>query len=164
MIRPSFYIEEAYNRTVEEVQEFFASQAEIIITTVPIRTNCAEILHKLWNQGHTIHLITARDEQHRQLTETWLKKHNLSYHGLHMSPHKQSYSKGERSLELGVDFFVDDMFENALDVAERGIYTLLFNASHNKNRVTNLPRVSTWLEIYEHINFLIQDTLSASSR
>jgi len=164
MIRPSFYIEEAFDRTVEEVREFFAAKIDSIFASVPIRPHCAETLTKLWDQGCTIHLITARDEEHRQVTEAWLKKHEIPYHTLSMSPHKQSYSKGDRCVELGVDFFVDDKFENAHEVAERGIYTLLFHASHNRDRETTLPRVRSWLDINEHIDYLIQDTLSASSR
>jgi hypothetical protein len=159
MIRPSFYIEEAFDRTVEEVREFFAAKIDSIISTVPIRPHCAEILGKLWDQGCTIHLITARDEEHRQVTEYWLKKHNLPYHSLFMSPHRENYSKGDRCVELGVDFFVDDKLENAHDVAERGIYTLLFHASHNRHRQTVLPRVKNWLEIDHHIDRLFQERL-----
>lgn len=164
MIRPSFYIEEAFDRSVEEVQKFFQIQAESIMSSVPIRKNCSAVLAEFWSKGHTIHLITARDEEHRQLTKDWLAKHGLNYHELHMSPRGQSYSKGDRCRELGVHFFVDDKFENALDVAQHGIYTLLFNASHNHGKQTNLPRITSWSEIYDHVEFLLQDTLSASSR
>lgn len=159
MIRPSFHIEEAFDRTVEEVHEFFATMIETIFATVPIRPHCAKVLGKLWDRGYTIHLITARDEQHRQVTEDWLKGHDLPYHTLTMSPHQQSYSKGDRCVELGVDFFVDDKFENAHEVANRGIYTLLFHASHNRDRHTILPRVKDWLEIDEHIERLRQERL-----
>lgn len=148
----AYYIEDALNKTTEEVHSFFKAKLSSIVENVPIREHCAETLHYLWEQGCKIHLITARDEQHRDITEAWLKKHMLPYHSLIMSPHKGSYSKGDLCVKLGVEFFVDDKPENAIDVASRGIYTLLYHASHNLEQQTTLPLVKNWLEIQKHIN------------
>lgn len=164
MLKPSFYIEEAFNKTPEEVQEFFRERMYTIFSTVPIRENCADVLQTLWDQGNTIHLITARDEAHRAITETWLKRHGLRYHSLHMSPPKQSYSKGELSAQLGVHFFVDDKKENAIDVASQGIYTLLYHASHNHDYKGTLPRVYNWQEVQEHIHDFFEQGLDQVSR
>lgn len=156
MIRPSFYIKEAFGRTTEEVLEFFAAKIETIFQEVPPRPHSASVLQRLYQSDHIVHLITARDEQHKEVTESWLRKHRFPYHSLTMSPHRGSYCKGERCAELDVDFFVDDKLENAEDVAAQGIYTLLFHASHNKGRETSLPRVNSWREIESHIDNLMQ--------
>lgn len=157
MQKRSFYIEEAFNKTTEEVLEFFAAKLETIVSTVPIRDHCAATLQGLWDSGHTIHLITARDEQHRQITKDWLRKHEVPYHTLYMSPRDESYCKGELCAKLGVDFFVDDKKENAEDVARHGIYTLLYHASHNVDHKTSLPVVKTWLEVQQHIDRLLRE-------
>lgn len=159
MVKRAYYIEDAFNKTKEEVHAFFAERIHDIFANVPIREHCAETLHELYEQGVTIHLITARDEEHRVITEAWLKKHNLPYHSLSMSPHRRSYSKGELCLKLGVEFFVDDKKENALDVASRGIYTLLYNASHNLGQQTGLPLVKSWLDVQKHIEGYLQGRL-----
>lgn len=43
-----------------------------------------EILNKWYDEGHIITFFTSRTEEHREVTETWLKKHNFKYHGLLM--------------------------------------------------------------------------------
>ena len=35
-------------------------------------------------QGHIITFFTSRTEEHREVTEMWLKKHDFKYHGLLM--------------------------------------------------------------------------------
>ena len=43
-----------------------------------------EILNKWFKQGHLITFFTSRTEEHRVVTERWLKKHGFKYHGLLM--------------------------------------------------------------------------------
>jgi uncharacterized HAD superfamily protein len=42
------------------------------------------ILNKWYDEGHIITFFTSRTELHREVTETWLKKHGFKYHGLLM--------------------------------------------------------------------------------
>jgi hypothetical protein len=39
-------------------------------------------LNKWYDQGHMICFFTSRTEAHREVTETWLKKHGFKYHSL----------------------------------------------------------------------------------
>ncbi|MBL4704555.1 MAG: phosphoheptose isomerase [Flavobacteriales bacterium] len=41
-------------------------------------------LNKWYEQGHIITFFTSRTEAHREITETWLKKHGFKYHGMVM--------------------------------------------------------------------------------
>ncbi len=41
-----------------------------------------EILNKWYDEGHIITFFTSRTEEHREVTEYWLKKHGFKYHGL----------------------------------------------------------------------------------
>jgi uncharacterized HAD superfamily protein len=43
-----------------------------------------QILNKWYDEGHIITFFTSRTEEHREITEFWLKKHNFKYHGLLM--------------------------------------------------------------------------------
>lgn len=43
-----------------------------------------KILNKWYEEGHIITFFTSRTEDHREVTEMWLKKHNFKYHGLLM--------------------------------------------------------------------------------
>ena len=43
-----------------------------------------ETLNKWYEQGHIITFFTSRTEEHREITEMWLKKHGFLYHGLLM--------------------------------------------------------------------------------
>lgn len=155
LLKPSFYLDEALDLSPEEVEEFFQVMLEEVFTTIPSRPRSAATLQELWDLGATIHLITARAEKYRQITESWLKKEGMPYHSLQMSPGERAYSKGEKCLKLGVQFFVDDHLENAKDAAKRGIYTLLYHASHNRGHPTALPRVKNWGEINRHIRLFL---------
>tara|TARA_A100001388_G_scaffold266312_1_gene239273 strand:+ start:713 stop:1138 length:426 start_codon:yes stop_codon:yes gene_type:complete len=41
-------------------------------------------LNKWYDEGHIITFFTSRIEEHREVTETWLKKHGFKYHGMLM--------------------------------------------------------------------------------
>lgn len=151
----AYYIEEAFNKSRAEVQEFFKARIDTIFETVPTREYAATTLQNLHSGGHTVHLITARDERFRPITERWLQRHHIPYHSLFMSPPQQSYSKGTLCKELQIGFFVDDKVENALDTASNGVYTLLFHASHNLHHKNSLPLVKNWLEVQEHIGLFL---------
>jgi len=148
-------VEEAFNKTRAEVEEFFAACIHDIFTNVPAREGAAQTLRSLADRGCSIHLITHRDERHRQVTEDWLRRHGFVYDSLTMCSTGTGYSKKEACLELGVQFFVDDKLENAQEVAASGIYTLLFFASHNAQRPNDLPLVKNWTEVSEHIEFFL---------
>lgn len=157
IVKPSFFIEEAFDITPKEAETFFKEMQETVYNAVSVRPYCAEVLNNLRNLGVNIHLITARDERHRDLTEDWLKKAQVPYDSLQMSPFNQSYCKGDKCLELGIEFFVEDNLQNAKSVAQRDIYTLLFHASHNRSKLTTLPRVKDWREISSHIRFYLRN-------
>ena len=44
-----------------------------------------ETINKWFDEGHIITFFTSRTEEHRKVTESWLKKHNFKYHYLLMN-------------------------------------------------------------------------------
>jgi uncharacterized HAD superfamily protein len=47
--------------------------------------NAKESINRWYDDGHIITFFTARTEEHREVTETWLKEHNFKYHALIMN-------------------------------------------------------------------------------
>lgn len=44
-----------------------------------------EVLNKWYKEGHVITFFTSRTEEHRTITEKWLKEKGFLYHGLLMN-------------------------------------------------------------------------------
>jgi len=55
-------------------------EAERMATVLPY-PDALKILNKWYEEGHII-FFTSRTEAHREVTETWLKKHKFKYHGI----------------------------------------------------------------------------------
>ncbi len=41
-----------------------------------------ETINKWYDEGHIIYFFTSRTEEHRKITEKWLKKYEFKYHGI----------------------------------------------------------------------------------
>ncbi len=54
------------------------------MTTAEVYPDALETLNRWYEQGHIITFFTSRTEEHREVTETYLKKHGFKYHGLLM--------------------------------------------------------------------------------
>ncbi|MBK9566951.1 MAG: phosphoheptose isomerase [Saprospiraceae bacterium] len=50
--------------------------------TCEVYPDALEICNKWYEEGHIITFFTSRTEEHREITEYWLKKHGFKYHGL----------------------------------------------------------------------------------
>lgn len=44
-----------------------------------------DTINKWYDEGHIITFFTSRTEEHRAMTEEWLRLHNFRYHGLLMN-------------------------------------------------------------------------------
>ena len=58
-------------------------EPERMLTCAPY-PDALEIINKWYGEGHIITFFTSRTEEHRTITEEWLKKHKFKYHGLLM--------------------------------------------------------------------------------
>ncbi len=52
------------------------------MVTAKIYPDALEIINKWYEEGHVITFFTSRTEEHREVTEEWLRKHGFKYHGL----------------------------------------------------------------------------------
>jgi hypothetical protein len=54
------------------------------MVTAKAYPDAIKTLNKWYDEGHIICFFTSRTEAHREITETWLKKHGFKYHGMVM--------------------------------------------------------------------------------
>ncbi len=59
-------------------------EPERMATTLPY-PDALKILNKWYEEGHIVTFFTSRTEEHREVTEAWLKKHDFKYHTLLMN-------------------------------------------------------------------------------
>lgn len=52
------------------------------MTSVLPYPDALKIINKWYDEGHLITFFTSRTEEHRSLTEDWLRKHGFRYHAL----------------------------------------------------------------------------------
>lgn len=58
-------------------------EPERMLTCAPY-PDALETINKWYEEGHIITFFTSRTEEHREITETWLKQHDFRYHGMVM--------------------------------------------------------------------------------
>ena len=54
------------------------------MVTAAVYPDALDTLNRWYGEGHIIYFFTSRTEAHREITETWLKKHGFKYHGMLM--------------------------------------------------------------------------------
>ncbi|NLV91657.1 MAG: hypothetical protein GX030_04580 [Firmicutes bacterium] len=144
LLRHSFFFTEAYGLTELQVDQFMEERAEMVFRQVSPREGVQEVLGRLLNLGFEIHLVTARHCQYRQVTTEWLQEHRVPYSQLWMTEEKD-----ELCAELGVRFFVDDLWENCQALLQRDIEVAMMTVPHNQGLDVPVPRVSTWNEVWD---------------
>ena len=58
-------------------------ESERMATCMPF-PDAVETMAKWYGEGHVLTFFTSRTEEHREVTEVWLNKHSIKYHGLLM--------------------------------------------------------------------------------
>ena len=54
------------------------------MATAEVYQDALATLNRWYDEGHVIFFFTSRTEEHRSITEEWLKKHGFKYHGMLM--------------------------------------------------------------------------------
>lgn len=72
-------------------------------------------------------------------TEQWLQKHNFPAVPVYCVPFNQS--KIEVAKQSGIDWFVDDRYENFVELNNAGICTFLLDCEHNRRYDVGFKRI-----------------------
>ncbi len=154
----SFRLDQALDLDTERIEQFFRAKGEHLLRDMPPRPGSIETLRELKAQGHTVHLITARRQGFRDLTEDWLERHRVPYDTLTMNDFTdRPLGKGKICRHLDVELFVDDNYDNCVDVHRHGVSVLMYYASHNRRLDPPVPVVHDWQDIRTYIRSIVQD-------
>lgn len=132
----------------EQFVEFYLKHGEYLHSSANIRENVKETLDKL-NEFTNIYYVTARDEKMKKITELWLKNYDLPLNKVFLLG---SHNKVKKAIELECDIFIEDRYENAMELAAEGFKVILIDCKYNrKPLIDGITRVNNWNEIYSII-------------
>ena len=97
------------------------------------------------HQKHWVHFVTARSERMRDTSLEWLKTHGMPLDSISLL---DSHDKVKRATELECDLFIEDRYENAIQLAKSGFKVVLIDCTYNQGKLhPNITRVTSWFEI-----------------
>jgi len=84
--------------------------------------------------------ITARPVS-KEVTENWLNLNGFPARPVYSIDTRQS--KSELAKELGIEIFIDDSFDNFVDLNKNGIFTYLFTTPYNEKYKVGHMRINS---------------------
>ncbi|GIM29501.1 nucleotidase [Clostridium polyendosporum] len=133
----------------EEYREFYENYKFEIHSKQELRENVRDVLEIL-SINHKIFFITARDSSLSMLTYSYLKTNNISFNDLFLLG---SHYKVDKAKELNCSVFIEDNYDNAIQLSENGFKVLLIDTNYNRNPINDrITRVYNWNDIYTFIN------------
>lgn len=144
-----YRIDKVMGITRDEYYDFYnKNKFKMHNEEVRLRKNAREIIEELIKTNN-IYFVTARDEDLKIITYAYLKKNNVPYDDVFVLG---TDYKVDTARKLECDIFIEDCYENAIQLAENGFKVLLIDTNYNRNRINkNIVRVFNWNEIYEII-------------
>ena len=152
-----YNIEKNMNTSKEEFMEFYDKYKFDIHWQQEIRPDAKLVINKL-SKKHNIYFVTARDKSLTLLTRSYLQHHDFIYDDLFLLG---SHYKVEMAKKLDCDLFIEDNYNNALELSEAGYKVLLLDTKYNRLALnSNIVRVYDWDEIDIIIEKLLLQKLS----
>ena len=144
----SYKIHEILGVEAKEYDEFYRRFGPMIHLESKIRDGVQEVISELF-KNHLIHFVTARDEKMRYVSLEWLKKHRIPMDSISILGNPNKIRKAQ---ELNSDFFIEDSYDNAIQLANAGFEILLIDCTYNRGPIPpNVTRLYNWNQIYRII-------------
>ena len=157
IINPNKHMTEGmFDWTDEELLPYYLENIERIAQNLDVKEGAKEYIEKLKEDGHTIVIITGRDNGEYSdpysMTKKWLKEKGIEYDKLILTDayKNNKHAKTEKCFENNIDIMIDDSKRNCRDCVENNITTLLMDTPYNRTE-NDIIRVHNWKEIYEFI-------------
>ena len=134
--------DEQYN----SLHRFAVTQRELF-KTEPMIPGARKYLRQLSDEGARIRIITHRLFIHFfhktavEQTIDWLDQHGIPYWDLCFMKEKE---------QVGADVYIDDSPDNIERLRGKGLYTICFANSANKD--TPEPRATSWEHVYQLVH------------
>ncbi len=136
---------------------FYALYGEALHQECRIRKGVKKVLSNLYGQ-HQIHFVTAREERMKNVTYLWFAHHKIPMDSLTLLG---SHNKVSTAKDLNCDIFIEDRYENAIQLAQSGFEVLLIDCNYNKGPLpSNVTRVTNWFEIENIIEVYAKQQLN----
>ena len=145
----------------DQIEKFWNQYLELYATQYPTRDFAKEVVQKLKEQGHSICIITARNEEGlppetygtmQLMVKEWLQDNDIIYDEL-------VFSKGSKlpyCMERKLDIMIEDSPRNIVEIAKE-IPVLCFDNPYNKQiEGKNITRVYSWYDILYRIEKIMQ--------
>lgn len=145
-----------FNWGEDKVELYYKDNIERIVNNLNVKSGAKEYIDKLKEDGHSIYIITGRDNgEHSDPynnTKKWLDDNSIKYDKLILTNAYKNYihGKSEKCIENNVDIMIDDSVNICMDCISSGITTLLMDTPYNRKN-KDITRVHNWKEIYEYI-------------
>ena len=147
-----YYIHDIMGVSLEEYDEFY-KQNKFEIHAEQVLREDAKIVIKKLSELHNIYFVTAREKELTMFTHSYLKRNGIIYDDLFVLG---SHYKVDKARELECNVFIEDNYDNAIQLSNAGFKVLLIDTNYNRKPLNdNIVRVYNWKEIYYTINKLL---------
>ncbi|MFT8351645.1 5' nucleotidase, NT5C type [Clostridium saccharoperbutylacetonicum] len=114
-----------------------------------LREDVKNVLNKLF-ENNNIYFVTARDKSLELLTNLYLKQNKIPFDDVFVLG---THNKVPTARNLNCDIFIEDSYDNAIELSASGFKVLLIDTNYNRDPINkNITRVYNWMEILENIN------------
>lgn len=138
----------------EEEKYFYKNNIERIAKKLTLIEGSKEYIDKLRKDGHSIYIITGRDNGEYtnpyNMTKEWLDNYNINYDKLILTDAYDKHAKTKKCIGNSIDIIIDDSVHICTDCIKNGITAILMDTPYNK--YSNIKRVYNWQEFYEFVS------------
>lgn len=129
-----FSIHQSFGISKEDEAEWFnhARDHEIFTRLRPY-DGMINGVRQLIKDGHEVYYITHRSKRAIEQTYKWFMRYNIPFgQGIFYTPMDRTPTKGEMAQYLGLDVFIDDCYENCLELRGKVKTVLVMDRPWNK--------------------------------
>jgi uncharacterized HAD superfamily protein len=150
----SYEISKILNVEKSDYLKFYDELKFEMHTKEGLREAVKDILDILYEQNY-IYFVTAREKSLELLTNLYLKHHNIPFDNVFVLG---DTNKTPTAMLLDCDIFIEDSYDNAIQLSKDGFKVLLIDTNYNRLALNNsITRVYNWNEILEIINKLTKE-------
>ena len=141
-----YELNEILGLTEEERKQFWKKYDEFYTKKIYTREFASEVIEKLKNDGHEIHLVTARNPREDEWTRNWLRDNDIHYDKLTFTNEKLQYCE-----ENKINIMIEDRVKNILEIS-KAIPVICFDTRYNQEcKGDKITRCYGWYDIYSRI-------------
>lgn len=147
-------IAKTLNVTRDDYLKFYEEKKIEIHSKEKLRKDFKNIIDLLYPLNN-IYFVTARDKSLELLTNLYLKCHKIPFDEVLVLG---THNKVPTAEKLNCDIFIEDSFDNAIELSNHGFKVLLIDTNYNRAALShNIIRVYNWKEIFRIITKLSKE-------